>query len=76
MSGRFPGAHTIQELWAILRDGKETISFFTPEELDPSISEALRNDPLYVRARGVVPSVKEFDASFFVQFSLCGLFYL
>ena len=65
MSGRFPGAHTIQELWAILRDGKETISFFTPEELDPSISEALRNDPLYVRARGVVPSVKEFDASFF-----------
>lgn len=65
MVGRFPGADTIQELWAILRDGKETISFFTREELDPSISESLRNDPLYVKARGVVPSVKEFDAAFF-----------
>ncbi|MFT6729234.1 MAG: amino acid adenylation domain-containing protein [Glaciecola sp.] len=65
MAGRFPGANTIQELWAILRNGKETISFFTPEELDPSISESLRKDPLYVRARGVVPSVKEFDAAFF-----------
>lgn len=65
MSGRFPGANTIQELWEVLRDGKETISFFTREELDSSISEALRNDPLYVRARGVVPSVKEFDAVFY-----------
>jgi acyl transferase domain-containing protein len=65
MAGRFPGANSIQELWDVLRDGKETISFFTPEELDASISETLRKDPLYVRARGVVPSVKEFDAAFF-----------
>ncbi|SDI53508.1 type I polyketide synthase [Winogradskyella thalassocola] len=65
MAGRFPGANSIQELWEVLRDGKETISFFTPDELDPSIPEALRNDPLYVGARGVVPSVKEFDAAFF-----------
>ena len=65
MAGRFPGANSIQELWNVLRDGKETISFFTPEELDTSISETLRKDPLYVSARGVVPSVKEFDAAFF-----------
>ena len=65
MAGRFPGASSIQELWEILRNGKETISFFTKEELDASIPESLRNDPLYVRARGIVPSVKEFDASFF-----------
>jgi amino acid adenylation domain-containing protein len=65
MAGRFPGANSIQELWDVLRDGKETISFFTPEELDASISETLRKDPLYVRARGVVPSVKTFDAAFF-----------
>ena len=65
MAGRFPGAKSIQELWSVLREGKETISFFTPEELDPAIPESLRNDPLYVGARGVVPSVKEFDASFF-----------
>ncbi|MEL0650000.1 amino acid adenylation domain-containing protein [Algibacter sp. TI.3.09] len=65
MAGRFPGAESIDELWDVLKNGKETTSFFTPEELDKSISESLRNDPLYVGARGIVPSVKEFDAKFF-----------
>lgn len=65
MAGRFPGALSIEELWGVLKDGKETISFFTAEELDKAIPEALRNDPLYVKARGVVPSAKEFDARFF-----------
>ncbi|WP_299124660.1 polyketide synthase [uncultured Winogradskyella sp.] len=65
MAGRFPGATSIQELWEVLRDGKETISFFTPEELDKTIPEGLRNDPLYVGARGIIPSAKEFDAKFF-----------
>jgi amino acid adenylation domain-containing protein len=65
MAGRFPGANSIQELWDVLRDGKETISFFSPEELDPSIPESLRNDPLYVAARGIIPTAKEFDAGFF-----------
>ena len=65
MAGRFPGANTIEELWEVLRDGKETISFFSPEELDQSIPETLKNDPQYVPARGIVPSAKEFDAKFF-----------
>jgi len=65
MAGRFPGANTIGELWDVLKEGKETISFFEKHELDSSIPEALRNDPLYVRARGVLPSAKEFDARFF-----------
>ena len=65
MSGRFPGADTIEELWQVLKDGKETISFFEPEEIDVSIPESLRNDSLYVAARGIVPSAKEFDAAFF-----------
>nr|WP_321223482.1 polyketide synthase [uncultured Psychroserpens sp.] len=65
MAGRFPGADSIQELWDVLKNGKETISFFKPEELDPSISQTHKTDPLYVSARGVVPSVKTFDAAFF-----------
>ncbi|WP_179321073.1 polyketide synthase [Winogradskyella helgolandensis] len=65
MAGRFPGASSIKELWDVLKNGKETISFFTPEELDKSIPEKLRKDPLYVGARGVVPSAKEFDSRFF-----------
>src|SRR5690606_28430526 len=65
MAGRFPGANTIQELWDVLKNGKETISFFSLEELDRTIPEALRNDPLYVRARGIIPSAQEFDPVFF-----------
>lgn len=65
MSGRFPGANNISELWEVLKNGKETTSFFSLEELDSTIPEALRNDPLYVRARGIIPSSQEFDPAFF-----------
>jgi amino acid adenylation domain-containing protein len=65
MAGRFPGSDSIEELWENLRDGKETISFFTKEELDSSLPESLRKDPLYIGARGLLPSAKNFDASFF-----------
>lgn len=65
MGCRFPGANSIKNLWEILVEGKETISFFTENELDPIISKSLTNDPLYVKARGTVPSAKTFDAAFF-----------
>jgi amino acid adenylation domain-containing protein len=65
MAGRFPGAETIDELWDILKDGRETISFFSEEELDSSIPEHLRNDPDYIKARGVIKNAQYFDAAFF-----------
>ena len=65
MAGRFPGADSINELWEVLKEGKETITFFKPEELDSSIPESLRNDSLYVGARGIIPSANTFDADFF-----------
>ncbi|MGQ7947206.1 amino acid adenylation domain-containing protein [Flavobacterium sp. WC2509] len=65
MAGRFPGSDTIDELWENLRDGKETISFFTKEELDSSLPESLRKDPLYIGARGLLPIAKTFDPGFF-----------
>ena len=65
MAGRFPGANTIEELWEVLKNGKETISFFSKEELDANIPDDLKNDPLYVKARGIITSAKEFDATFF-----------
>ncbi|MFD2942102.1 amino acid adenylation domain-containing protein [Flavobacterium notoginsengisoli] len=65
MAGRFPGSDTIDELWENLRDGKETISLFTKDELDESLPESLRNDPLYIGARGILSSAKTFDAAFF-----------
>lgn len=65
MAGRFPGANTIEELWDVLKNGKETVSFFSKDELDANIPDRLKNDPLYVKARGIITSAKEFDASFF-----------
>ena len=54
MAGRFPGAQNVREFWQNLVAGKETISFFTPDELEatPNESAGIRNDPHYVRARG------------------------
>ncbi len=65
MAGRFPGANSVDALWEVLKEGKETITFFKPEELDPSIPDSLKNDPQYVKARGILPDAKTFDASFF-----------
>lgn len=65
MSGRFPGANTIDELWELLKAGKETTRFFTEDELDASIPARLKTDPLYVKARGVIDGAEEFDATFF-----------
>ena len=44
---------------------KRQIRFFRPDELDPSIPAALRDDPAYVPARGVIDGVECFDAGFF-----------
>jgi acyl transferase domain-containing protein len=65
MSGRFPGAGTVAQLWENLLAGKESISRFTWEELEARDPAALARDPAYVRARGVLEHVESFDAGFF-----------
>jgi acyl transferase domain-containing protein len=65
MAGRFPGANNVGQLWANLCRGAETITFFSDEELDHSVPAALRRDPAYVRARGTLEDVENFDAGFF-----------
>ncbi|WP_338874056.1 amino acid adenylation domain-containing protein [Spirosoma sp. SC4-14] len=65
MAGRFPGAKSIDEFWNIITLGKETVRFFTDEELDKSIPDRLKKDPLYVKARGIIDNADQFDASFF-----------
>lgn len=65
MAARFPGTNTIDEFWDMLTEGRETISFFTDAELDPSIPPSVKNDPTYVKARGVIDKADEFDAEFF-----------
>ncbi len=66
MAGRFPGAKNIDEFWRNLRDGVETISFFSDEELKASgVDPALIEDPGYVKASGAIEGVEWFDAPFF-----------
>jgi amino acid adenylation domain-containing protein len=65
MAGRFPGAADVEAFWQNLLDGKDTITFFGKDDLDPSIPAAERDDPSYVAARGVIEGLELFDAAFF-----------
>jgi amino acid adenylation domain-containing protein len=66
LAGRFPGAADVEAFWSNLRDGVESIRFFSDEELRESgISEELLNDSRYVKARAALDDVDKFDAAFF-----------
>ena len=67
LAGRFPGAESVAEFWQNLKNGVDSIAFFTDEELaeaglDPA---ALRQDPGFVPAHGILKNPEYFDAAFF-----------
>ncbi|HZF40916.1 MAG TPA: type I polyketide synthase [Blastocatellia bacterium] len=65
-SCRFPGARNADEFWRNLRDGIETISRFSDEELlAAGVDPQTLNNPNYVKARGVLHEPEMFDAAFF-----------
>jgi acyl transferase domain-containing protein/acyl carrier protein len=66
MSGRFPGARSVAELWRNLRDGVESLTFWSDEELlDAGVDAELLEDPSYVKACFYLPGQDQFDAGFF-----------
>lgn len=66
MTGRFPGAANVDEFWRNLRDGIESISFFTQQELASSnLDPSLQENPQYVGADGIIKDMDLFDAAFF-----------
>ncbi|WP_375758560.1 SDR family NAD(P)-dependent oxidoreductase [Corallococcus exercitus] len=66
MSGRFPGARSIEALWENLCAGAESVSFFSDAELAAAgVDASVRGRPDYVPARGVIADIDQFDASFF-----------
>ena len=66
MAGRFPGARSVDQFWRNLRDGVESIEFFTDEELKAAgVPEHVFTQPNYVRAGTRIGDVDMFDASFF-----------
>ncbi len=63
---RFPGANTVDAFWQNVRDGIESISFFSDAELRASgVDPTVFNHPNYVRAKGVLSDIELFDAAFF-----------
>ncbi|RCG26488.1 SDR family NAD(P)-dependent oxidoreductase [Sphaerisporangium album] len=66
MSGRFPGAATVAELWHNLRTGVPGLREITHDELaDAGVPSELSGDPGYVRVGGAVPDIDRFDATMF-----------
>lgn len=66
MAGRFPGARNIDEFWQNLKDGVESIAFFTDEELvSAGIEPTVLSNPNYIKAKALLEDIELFDASFF-----------
>lgn len=66
MAGRFPGADDVDALWRNVRDGVESVASFTDAQLRAQgVSQALLDDPAYVKAGTQFKGFDQFDAGFF-----------
>jgi phthiocerol/phenolphthiocerol synthesis type-I polyketide synthase E len=66
MRGRFPGANDLDQYWANLVAGVESIAVLTAEEMRAAgVTDELMQLPGYVNAAPVLDAVDEFDAEFF-----------
>ncbi len=66
MSGRFPGANSLEQFWLNLRNGIESIDQFSIEEMIAcGVPEDIARDPEYVAAKGIIDNISGFDAEFF-----------
>ena len=65
MTGRFPGADSVSELWKMLRRKESGLKRFSAQEVHPSISSETLSSDNYVRVEGVIRDRKKFDAAFF-----------
>jgi len=66
MSGRFPGARDLSELWVNLRDGVESVRPLTADELQRAgVDLDMLLNPHFVPAGSVIDGSELFDATFF-----------
>jgi len=66
MAGRFPGAANLEQFWQNLRDGVESIQFFSEQELEAAgVDGTVFRQPNYVKAGGALAGIELFDAAFF-----------
>jgi acyl transferase domain-containing protein/acyl carrier protein len=65
MAGRFPKAKDIETFWHNLKNGIESISIFSSEEMEENIDPTIVKNPQFVKAGYVLEDVDLFDAQFF-----------
>ncbi len=66
MACRFPGAASLDDFWVNLKNGVESISFFSDMELQAEgVQQGLLKKHNYVKAKGIIDGVEFFDANFF-----------
>ena len=66
MAGRFPGADDVDELWNLVREGREGLTDLTDEQLRAAgVDPTTAAHPDYRRRAGVLDDVAGFDAEFF-----------
>ncbi|MGD2087207.1 MAG: SDR family NAD(P)-dependent oxidoreductase [Candidatus Aminicenantes bacterium] len=66
IAGRFPAARNIEEFWNNLKEGVESINFFSNTRLEEAgIDPAKVSDPHYIKAASLLEDTDCFDALFF-----------
>jgi amino acid adenylation domain-containing protein len=65
MTGRFPGAASVAELWSKICQQENLLTSFSRSELDAKVPSEIADDEAYVRVAGQMPGHKEFDYEFF-----------
>lgn len=66
MAARFPGAESVDQFWANVRDGVESIRRLSDEQLSAAgVPASVLADPDYVKASPVLDDIDKFDAAFF-----------
>ncbi|ASZ13662.1 hybrid non-ribosomal peptide synthetase/type I polyketide synthase [Chitinophaga pendula] len=66
MAGKFPGADDIHSFWNNLKEGVESVEFFSREEvLEEGETATVIDNPAYVKANAYLKGKEFFDASFF-----------
>ncbi|MFJ9105496.1 type I polyketide synthase [Streptomyces sp. NPDC102405] len=66
MAGRFPGAKDLDEFWTNLRDGVESRTVFSDEDLlAAGVPAEMLANPSLIKGRPILPDVDMFDAAFF-----------
>jgi phthiocerol/phenolphthiocerol synthesis type-I polyketide synthase E len=66
LSGRFPGAVDMESFWENIKNGTESVSFFTDDELrEAGIDQETLADRQYVKANGAIFHTEWFDTHLF-----------